>query len=356
MPGNPRGRGSAEIPANPRGRGRGRGGQSAARGQLGGGGLLAGGGGPPVVPQNRRTTRSTATSFQSPVGNGNSSQCGTCNTILGDDAIGCDLCTGWYHPSPQCTGLNMTSISAIQNEGGDGILYKCSKCRCLPQRSGSTPAVDPSAIPQLFEMVRSLATTVADLTGQVRLMCSQNVARPSSGNDFSSSSPVIRSRAELFSELREFDEQKKRRCSLIVKGIQATTDDQFVPVFQNVSQVLTGTAVTPDEVYCINRENKIYRVKVLDFAARKALVEKSKELKNDQNFSDVYINRDLTFTQRQELRGRRQRQGHASDSGTSRAHADTVPVVPSSSSADVAVSQAGSSVDVGSDDSPQQGF
>ena len=152
----------------PRGaRGRGRGGQSAAGWQSGGGGLLAGGGGPSTVSQTRRITRSTTASVHaSPVSNGvvASRQCGTCNALTCYDAFTCEVGSGWYHPSFQCTVLDAISISAFQSEGGDGTLYKCRKCHCLSQRNGSIHALVRFAILKFFEIVRSFPTSEVDLT------------------------------------------------------------------------------------------------------------------------------------------------------------------------------------------------
>ena len=80
----------------------------------------------------------------------------------------------------------------------------------------------------------------------------------------------------------------------------------------------------------------------------------AKKMKNNQNFSNGYTNKDLTLTQNQELWGRQHQQGLFSGSGTFSNQGGGLPVV--SSSYDGAVSQAGCSAGVGSLDSPQQIF
>ena len=62
----------------------------------------------------------------------NTANCGLCKQEVGDDAIGCDACSDWFHPMPQCTGLTQTIINAIQEDGGNALTFKCSLCRCSP--------------------------------------------------------------------------------------------------------------------------------------------------------------------------------------------------------------------------------
>ena len=59
------------------------------------------------------------------------SPCGVCNVSVGLDGIGCDECIKWFHPTSQCTGLKTNTIKCIQDEGGEGIKYICSSCRCV---------------------------------------------------------------------------------------------------------------------------------------------------------------------------------------------------------------------------------
>ena len=63
----------------------------------------------------------------------------------------------------------------------------------------------------------------------------------------------------------------------------------------------------------INTSAKLFRCKIFDQPIRRALLENSKKLK-DTEFGRVYINKDLTYNQRQELYRRRQQR--RSDSGS----------------------------------------
>ena len=97
------------------------------------------------------------------------SNCGMCSTVVpvGTDAIGCDMCPLWFHPTPQCTGLSQSSIDCILNEGGDALRFVCAACRCNTssgdRQSGGNNAVHGDTIGQLFQLIRGLAVTVAQL-------------------------------------------------------------------------------------------------------------------------------------------------------------------------------------------------
>ena len=110
----------------------------------------------------------------------NNDKCGICSLPVGNDGIGCYRCSTWYHPTPQCTGLRAGTIKSIQEEGGDSIRYVCNGCRCQPasnqaNASDLSPVFLQSSISQLFEMVKSIAESVALLT-----------------NKFNSSSDIVR--------------------------------------------------------------------------------------------------------------------------------------------------------------------
>ena len=54
--------------------------------------------------------------------------CGTCTAPVGDEAIGCDKCVGWFHPQSMCMGLPAPLINDIIALDGKGILFVCLQC------------------------------------------------------------------------------------------------------------------------------------------------------------------------------------------------------------------------------------
>ena len=58
-----------------------------------------------------------------------SDKCGMCQMDVGDDCIGCDKCTVWYHPTSTCVGLPDNVIKTIRDYGGRGVSFCSTACR-----------------------------------------------------------------------------------------------------------------------------------------------------------------------------------------------------------------------------------
>ena len=106
-------------------------------------------------------------------------------------------------------------------------------------------------------------------------------------------------------ELCELEEQRKRRSSLVIRGLEASSAQSAVRRFEEVTEHLIQQKVTLVEVVRIPSETDLYRGKVPDDSVRKLILEKAKVLKNSTQFGSVFIRRDLTYNQRKELRARR---------------------------------------------------
>ena len=178
-------------------------------------------------------------------------------------------------------------------------------CRCS-NNSATSPNNNSDmnlALAQVFEIVKSLAVNVTQLTSQVSLLLSNagnNGSHQVSNQDGSPLSGSI-TRDNLYVELREYEERKKRSNSIIVKGTAAQSDADFSTTFGNVCQYLLGATPVVNDVFCISRERSIYRVTFQNQDDRVAIVPLAKNLKNNQELSRIFINRDLTYLQRQEL-------------------------------------------------------
>ena len=235
----------------------------------------------------------------------NGVNCGMCNSsnLVLSDGIGCDHCTKWFHPTSMCTGLKINTIKVIQRDGGDGIRFVCSDCRCNTGNSSANDNViatsSPIALGQLYEMVKSIAESVTSLTAQVATLANQI-----SSSSQSSTSPSNFHRESLYAEMREFNERAKCKDSIIVRGSRAVNNDGLRAVLNNIGDVLLNSSIELDSIFCINREHSIYRVEIKSHDIRSRLLAESKKLK-DTNLGHVFISRDLTYLQRQELRAKR---------------------------------------------------
>ena len=262
------------------------------KGNPGGNQLATGESNPKKASTSKRATRQ---SNNQQVSQGVISNCQLCNEKVGEDAIGCDSCGRWYHPKTLCTGLSNRAITCIQEEGGQSIRFICSVCRCQPA-STETGVVSQEAFTQLYEMVKSLAQSVALLTTKI----DQQISSPAS-----TTPNPLSNRKDLFLEMHEFDERKKRKESLIVKGITASNSQEFTHIFNIVSRTIVDKVVTPDNIFKIPNQTNMFRIKIQNEELRKEILSNANKLRDNKNYKDVYISRDLTYQQRQEMKARR---------------------------------------------------
>lgn len=211
-----------------------------------------------------------------------------------------------------CVGLPDQLIAAIQEYGGDAVAYKCTDCR-----ASSDLGVDKDAFKQLYQTVKTLCETVKSLSAQVGTLTKPSPDLPSppgAGSDAGLGLAPLgvagfareeRTRMLIREEIREMNERQKRVSSVIVRGIDAPDTQAFTRAFDSVANHLLGGPLEYHDLVIISREKRLYRLKVPDAQTRQRLLEGARSLKDSQ-FMGVYISRDLTYQQRQDLARRRQ--------------------------------------------------
>ena len=248
--------------------------------------------------------------------------CVTCRfPVFSDDVggIACDDCNQWCHGSQLCTGLPTDFVKEVLKHQGKGIKYSCTKCRLtsVPTVNNDSAGVQDlnasvislkDCMSQMFNTITSLCVTVKSLEEKV----SGNVILSNAGSNNQDVKSAIRE------EVRELTEREKRKESIIVRGISYT--DDFQQRFNSVVSFLwpeRTEQITLVDVVPIN--NALTRAKIKNINVKNELLSRSKNLHGSQ-FSNIYISRDLTFLQRQELRAKRSRGLAPSVSSVSTVH------------------------------------
>lgn len=274
-------------------------------------------------------------------------KCGMCNLVVGDEGIGCDRCSEWFHPSEMCMGLSKNSIHLIvESEDSAALLYLCTACRLKPgtgrwtrsqqRNSNKKDEIKDQLVLQLFQTVKGLCSEVAELTkkinsvfsqGQqtsqnqdegcrsrsysevasVRLPQGQAQSGPAQPSQMQTSQSENQYRTLVRQEVREIQEREKRRNSLVIRGLTATTAAQVVSEFGDITSTMMGTRVTLSNVVKIPNNSGLWRAKLIDPDERKFVLERTKRLKGSQ-YDHIYIRKDLTYAQRMELKQRREAQ------------------------------------------------
>ena len=245
--------------------------------------------------------------------------CGLCSTAITDESLMCVYCHRKYHPNTQCTGLKQISIQCLQEEDDSALQYKCITCRCnvreSPGSTGSTnqgPGSDwQVAVGQVLEIVKALATNMSQMsmtlnnhiqTSASTQASAEAVSRDSNNSPNASEGMVKKN--ELYAELWEFEERKKRTSSIIVKGTGANNIQEFSDKFRDVHQFLLRSPPQIASTHCIDSAKKIYRVNFQDKASRVSILKEAKNLAGSTH-KDVFISRDLTYAQRKDLAAKR---------------------------------------------------
>ena len=104
--------------------------------------------------------------------------------------------------------------------------------------------------------------------------------------------------------VRELREREKRLDSIIIRGFTTTSVNVVKDKFRDICRVLRLENIELCEVKKVGPTN-LFRATIRDLDMRRELILRSHELARSENFSMVYINKDLTYQQRQELLARR---------------------------------------------------
>ena len=217
--------------------------------------------------------------------------CGMCTVLTDSNSIGCDQCPKWFHATPICTCLDPEVIDTIIRFGGTGIAFKCTDCRIAEVCQGAAPAL---ALIQMNRTIKSLCTTINELKVDTSSNPTQGLAPMQSATQL---------RTFIREETHEIAEREKRKLSLIIRGIGGN-DEQFLNTFRNLAAHLIGNGSFTITSYQRLSET-MTRVSFDSPLVRTALISAASTLRNS-TLSHVYIQKDLTMTQRKEQYERRQ--------------------------------------------------
>ena len=202
-----------------------------------------------------------------------------------------------------CLGVKPEVVRVLfANEDG-ALSYNCCHCRLNGSGGGS-----------MNEALSQLLCSVGDIAREVReLKKARQIEFCASGQSRGPTPPVLTgaqsgnhsvSRGEVLEHLRELKEREKRANSIVLRGFGNLSLDAVRTKFSRICETLR---IDPIHLTGIARigDTGLYRAVILDSEIRRALLLKSQELRNYDEFSRVYVNRDLTFQQRQDLFDRR---------------------------------------------------
>ena len=243
--------------------------------------------------------------------------CGMCDQDLGsDECIGCDTCQSWFHPNAMCAGLPDGLIRSLLDYGGSGVRFVCSKCRVASQPQDKATAAEAKSesndelVKQLFWSVKGICVALRELTCRLDATLEQITSKQDNSASSRPPPPTApydqeQHRRQIREEVREVQEQAKRRQSVVIRGLGVSSPNSAVTSFSDLTEKMFGTKVELSDVVAIPNNQDLLRAKILNEEHRKLVLTRAKSLR-DTDYGHVFIRRDLTYKQRQELKNRLQ--------------------------------------------------
>ena len=181
--------------------------------------------------------------------------------------------------------------------------------------SGNAQPLMLELVTQIFQQMKGLCNTVQNLMDQVKELSKTPPAQahtsatadpaPTPAQPTRLSPSQDEYKATIRKEIQEMNEREKRRSSIIVKGLSASSPRDLAQKFSLLTEEIMGVAAPLSDVTPIPGHANIFRAKLLNDEIRKQVLDRSKSLRGT-NYNQVYISRDLTYAQRAELFARRQ--------------------------------------------------
>lgn len=218
--------------------------------------------------------------------------------------------------------MNCAKLSPAEYEvlsgGNSAIHWYCRSCSMVTGRLVEDMAVLKTKQNVMQKELASIKLKLSDVNidekiavavkAAVDSISASRTTHPSPPVDFVKSQEF---RRIVQDESREIAEREKRKHSIIVKGL-GTDPAVVLRELTEVGMEIIGSPVKIVDVVVINSE--MVRGKILDLEQRKRFLAAAKNLKSSTRFSSVYVNRDLTRSQREQLaewRANNRRAGHS---------------------------------------------
>ena len=249
--------------------------------------------------------------------------CGFCSRNIGGDCINCDRCGGFFHAETICVGISRRQIDALLETEDGALNYVCCECRIARSEGGEVRAVTEDQSPAL----RQLMTTVQGVVGVLREVTSELRMRSVEANNplnearapvrpLQPAPPTGRSirgaplNEDFLRSVREINEREKRKNSIILRGLGDVSVEDASNKFNDLCTFLALENIVMTDIVKVG--NHLFRGTVAAVESRMRLLSEARRLKGSVH-GNVYIQRDLTYLQRQQLTLSRSRDNHGPD-------------------------------------------
>ena len=248
--------------------------------------------------------------------------CKMCSGVIEGGEISCDRCKMKFHPRVMCLGVAETAVQVLSTTHDGSLNYVCCDCRVSASSPPASSPVDQGGINQLLGIVKGMLSEVNILMNEAKInrLQERNPASSHSQSRSVGTSPTDRSaRKDILDGIREISEREKRKDTLVFRGFRADDAQQMTSRFREVCLYLEVGHIQLSEVVKIN--NSLFRAKVSNASDRLRLLAEARKLKNSDQYRRAFIQRDLTYQQRQDMKAKRAER-YAATEGTLDRHSN----------------------------------
>ena len=223
-------------------------------------------------------------------GNNINITCRLCQLPIDQMKVKCNSCNFVFHADPLCLGVNKGAALALVADVDGALTYRCCNCRF-------SSSVDKVGLTQLLNMVGQAVRAI-------RVDRAPRSSPQAAPDDQDSTNRVCLDKESILAQVREVREREKRKDSVIIRGFSNINEETLIRNIQTICDLIDVEPVVLSDIKMIGGTN-IYRARIVDADRRQALLMKCHQLRPTEEFRNVYINRDLTYQQRRDLRSRR---------------------------------------------------
>ena len=202
------------------------------------------------------------------------------------------VCKVVFHADTICLGIRREAVSALLATNDGSLSFSCCKCRISSNAGG---------IESFGSAVSQILMIVGELVREVR-SSRQNKLGNFGGVGLSGQNLSVKE--EVLNQVRELKERDKRADSIIIRGLPEMSLLGVQEKFSDICKCLQLQDIKLVDIVKIG-PNNMYRARIPNNDLRKLLFVHASKLRNHPDFSRVYVNRDLTYHQRQVLVARR---------------------------------------------------
>lgn len=285
-------------------------------------------------------------------------KCGDCSKTIEKKDLGveCEICSYWFHS--YCQSMSEEKFNFIAND--NSIHWFCNRCDVSASKTMKLMSVllerqdaTDKKMGVMEQKVDALSASVGNVEHQIPRIAKVEESVHGVGlgvqriaSDMGKMKDALKS--ELTSELAtlqehrghsfditqidaaelrklvrqeayEVEERRKRVNSIVIRGL-GNNSEEIKNEMATISTNIAGKSIDVTDIVTLQQD--LVRAKIENVGDKKLLLENAKQLKDRENrkYEHVYISRDLTKTQREELVKRRQ--NYRNENGAAQAPRD----------------------------------